>query len=167
MTTTVDLMRAASRILLDIEDNSGLMSDECVDLLNVWIEQSEDKIHACMHLVRRMEAEAELLEAEEKRLRQKRKTCENVAEHVKGLATGLLVAREALGEEPKVKGLGYSAWLAETQSVSGPEDVSAWPETWRRVKVEPDRAAALKAAKAGEALPEGFTLETKRGVRWR
>lgn len=167
MTTTIDLMRAASRILMDIEDNSGLMSDECVDLLNVWIEQSEDKVHACMHLVRRVEAEAELLELEEKRLRAKRRACENVAEHVKGLATGLLEAREALGEEPKVKGLGYSAWLAETQSVVGPDEVSEWPEVWRRTKVEPDRAAALKAAKAGEELPHGFRLETKRGVRWR
>ena len=58
-------------------------------------------------------------------------------------------------------------WLAETQSIVGPEDVSAWPETWRRTKVEPDRAAALKAAKAGQELPEGFALESKRGVRWR
>lgn len=167
MTTTYDLMRGAARVQMEIEENSGLLSEETAAFLTTWIEQSEDKILACMHLVRRMEAEAELLEAEEKRLRQKRKTCENVAEHVKGLATGLLVAREALGEEPKVKGLGYSAWLAETQSIAGPEDVSQWPETWRRTKVEPDRAAALKAAKAGEALPEGFTLETRRGVRWR
>lgn len=167
MTTTYDLMRGAARVQLEIEQNDGLISDETVTFLTTWIEQSEDKVLACMHLVRRMEAEAELLEREEKALRAKRKTCENVADHVKALATGLLMAREALGEEAKVKGPTYSAWLAETQSVVGPEDVSEWPETWRRVKTEPDRAAALKAAKAGEALPRGFALETRRSVRWR
>jgi len=167
MTTTYDLMRGAARVQMEIEENSGLLSEETAAFLSTWIEQSEDKVLACMHLVRRMEAEAELLEREEKALRAKRKTCENVTEHVKALATGLLLARETMGEEAKVKGPTYSAWLAETQSIVGPEDVSAWPETWRRVKVEPDRAAALKAAKAGQDLPEGFALESKRGVRWR
>lgn len=167
MTTTYDLMRGAARVMFEIEENSGLLSDETAAFLATWIGESEDKVLACMHLVRRMEAEAELLEREEKALRARRKTCENVADHVKALATGLLMAREALGEEAKVKGPTYSAWLAETQSVVGPEDVSEWPETWRRVRTEPDRAAALKAAKAGEALPRGFALETRRSVRWR
>jgi 2-keto-4-pentenoate hydratase len=167
MTTTYDLMRGAARVQIEIDQNDGLISDETVAFLASWIAESEDKVLACMHLVRRMEAEAELLEREEKALRAKRKTCENVADHVKALATGLLLARETMGEEPKVKGPTYSAWLAETQSIVGPEDVSAWPETWRRTKVEPDRAAALKAAKAGQELPEGFALESKRGVRWR
>ena len=167
MTTTYDLMRGAARVQMEIDENSGLISEDTAAFLSGWIEESEDKVLACMHLVRRMEVEAELLEAEEKRLRQKRRTCENVADHVKALATGLLIARESMGEEPKVKGPTYSAWLAETQSIVGPEDVSAWPETWRRTKVEPDRAAALKAAKAGQELPEGFALESKRGVRWR
>ena len=167
MTTTYDLMRGAARVQMEIDENSGLISEDTATFLAGWIEESEDKVLACMHLVRRMEVEAELLEAEEKRLRQKRRTCENVAEHVKALATGLLLARESMGEEPKVKGPTYSAWLAETVSIAGPEDVSAWPEVWRRVKVEPDRAAALRAAKGGAELPEGFALESKRGVRWR
>lgn len=167
MSSTYDLMRGAARVQMEIEENSGLISEDTAAFLSTWIVESEDKVLACMHLVRRMEAEAELLDEEEKRLRAKRKTCEGVVDHVKALATGLLIAREAMGEEPKVKGPTYSAWLAETQSIVGPDDVSAWPESWRRTKVEPDRAAALKAAKAGQELPEGFTLESKRGIRWR
>lgn len=167
MTTTYDLMRGAARVQMEIEENSGLLSEETAAFLTTWIEQSEDKVLACMHLVRRMEAEGELLEREEKTLRQKRKTCENVGELVKSMATNLLIARESLGEEPKVKGPTYSAWLAETVSIAGPEDVSEWPEVWRRVKVEPDRAAALRAAKGGAELPYGFELRATRGVRWR
>lgn len=167
MTTTYDLMRGAARVQMEIDENSGLISEDTAAFLSGWIEESEDKVLACMHLVRRMEVEAELLEAEEKRLRHKRKTCENVSEHVKALATGLLLARESMGEEAKVKGPTYSAWLAETVSIVGPEDVSEWPEVWRRVKVEPDRAAALRAAKGGAELPYGFELKATRGVRWR
>jgi 2-keto-4-pentenoate hydratase len=167
MSSTYDLMRGAARVQMEIDENSGLISEDTAAFLVGWIEESEDKVLACMHLVRRMEVEAELLEAEEKRLRFKRKTCENVTEHVKALATGLLLAREAMGEESKVKGPTYSAWLAETVSIVGPDEVSEWPEHWRRVKVEPDRAAALRAAKGGAALPEGFELKATRGVRWR
>ena len=167
MTTTYDLMRGAARVQMEIEQNDGLLSEDTAAFLSGWIEESEDKVLACMHLVRRMDAEAELLEREEKALRAKRKTCENVSEHVKALATGLLLAREAMGEESKVKGPTYSAWLAETVSIAGPEDVSEWPEVWRRVKVEPDRAAALRAAKGGAKLPYGFELKATRGVRWR
>lgn len=167
MTTTYDLMRGAARVQMEIEENSGLLSEDTAAFLTTWIEQSEDKVLACMHLVRRMEAEAELLEAEEKRLRAKRKTCESVGELVKAMATNLLLAREMMGEESKVKGPTYSAWLAETVSIAGPEDVSEWPEVWRRVKVEPDRAAALRAAKGGAELPYGFELKATRGVRWR
>ena len=167
MTTTYDLMRGAARVQMEIEQNDGLLSEDTAAFLSGWIEESEDKVLACMHLVRRMDAEAELLEREEKALRAKRKTCENVSEHVKALATGLLLAREAMGEESKVKGPTYSAWLAETVSIAGPEDVSEWPEVWRRVKLEPDRAAALRAAKSGAELPYGFELKATRGVRWR
>ena len=112
-------------------------------------------------------SEAGMCRVEEARIKARRQALESAEERVKQLATALLVAREELGEEPKVKTAHYTAWLAETQSVAGPEDVSEWPETWRRVKTEPDRAAALKAAKAGEELPSGFRLESKRGVRWR
>ena len=159
MTTTYDLMRGAARVQMEIDENSGLISEDTAAFLSGWIEESEDKVLACMHLARRVEVEAEL--------RQKRKTCENGAEHVKALATGLLLARETMGEEPKVKGPTYSAWLAETVSIAGPEDVSEWPEAWRRVKVEPDRAAALRAAKGGAELPYGFEVQATRGVRWR
>ena len=71
MTTTYDLMRGAARVQMEIDENSGLISEDTATFLSTWIEESEDKVLACMHLVRRMEVEAEMLEAEEKRLRMK------------------------------------------------------------------------------------------------
>jgi hypothetical protein len=165
--STYELLVDSSRILGSIEAEQGVLTPEAEEALLAWLESSTDKLHSCMALAQRFDAEATLLKHEEARLRGRRQAMESAEERVKQLATALLVAREELGEEPKVKTAAYSAWLAETHSVSGPEDVSEWPETWRRVKVEPDRAAALKAAKAGAELPSGFRLESKRGVRWR
>ena len=45
-------------------------------------------------------------------------------------------------------------------SIAGPEDVSEWPEVWRRVKVEPDRAAALRAAARPRTTGEIFFVAT-------
>ena len=167
MPSTYDLLVDSARILGSIEAEQGVLTPECELALATWLETSEDKLHSCLALSRRLDAEATLLKDEENRLKARRQAMESAEERVKLLATALLLAREELGEEPKVKTAYYSAWLAETQSVSGPEEVSEWPEMWRRVKTEPDRAAALKAAKAGAELPSGFRLETKRGVRWR
>jgi hypothetical protein len=164
--STYELLVDSSRILGSIEAEQGVLTPECELALAAWLESSEDKLHSCLALSRRLDSEATLLKEEEARLKARRQAMESAEERVKVYATALLVAREELGEEP-VKTAAYSAWLAETQSVSGPEDVSEWPETWRRVKTEPDRAAALKAAKAGAELPAGFRLESKRGVRWR
>jgi hypothetical protein len=83
------------------------------------------------------------------------------------LATGLLIEREAMGEEPKVKTSHYTAWLAETQSITGPDEITEWPQQWRRVKVEADKAAALREAKNGAKLPTGFALVSKRSIRFR
>lgn len=167
MPSTYDLLVDSSRILGSIEAEAGVLTPEAEVALLAWLEASEDKLHGCMALARRFDTEASLLRVEEGRIKARRQALESAEERVKQLATALLIAREELGEEPKVKTAQYTAWLAETQSVAGPEDVSEWPETWRRVKTEPDRAAALKAAKSGEELPSGFRLEAKRGVRWR
>lgn len=167
MASTYDLLVQSSDLLSFIEAEAGILTPEAETALQDWLAGSEDKLHACIAVARRLDAEGDLLKAEEARLKSRRQAMEAADDRVRQLAAALLEAREALGEEPKVKTSHYTAWLAETQSISGPEDVSAWPESWRRIKVEADRSAALKAAKSGAELPDGFRLETKRGVRWR
>jgi hypothetical protein len=38
---------------------------------------------------------------------------------------------------------------------------------WTRTKIEPDRSSALKAIKAGDEAPDGFSIVQRRSVRWR
>lgn len=167
MPSTYDLLNQARYLLTIIEADEGVLTDTTeAELLN-WLAQSEDKLHACLAARKRIDAEAELLREEEKRIAAKRKALERASDRVMELATGLLVERETMGEEPKVKTGYYSCYLAETQSLVGPEEITEWPEAWRRVKVEADKATALREAKNGAKLPHGFGLVTKRSARFR
>ncbi|NBV20305.1 siphovirus Gp157 family protein, partial [Janthinobacterium sp.] len=86
---------------------------------------------------------------------------------IKALAADLLIAREMVGEEPKVSTPLFRAWLVKTEAVSVPEDVNMLPEAFqrRRVTVEADKAAIKAAIKAGESVPGAFLVES-RGIRW-
>lgn len=167
MASTYDLINQARYLLTIIEADEGVLTEATeAELLN-WLAVSEDKLHACLAARKRIDSEAEMLREEEKRIAARRKALEAASDRVLELATGLLLERETMGEEPKVKTSHYTAWLGETQSILGPEEVTEWPEAWRRVKVEADKTAALREAKNGAALPTGFRLVTKRSVRFR
>jgi hypothetical protein len=167
MASTYDLINQARYLLTIIEADEGVLTETTeAELLN-WLAQSEDKLHACLAARKRIDSEAELLREEEKRIAAKRKSLESASDRILELATGLLLERETMGEEPKVKTSHYTAWLGETQSIVGPDDVTDWPEAWRRTKVEADKSAALREAKNGAKLPTGFSLVTKRSVRFR
>lgn len=167
MPSTYDLINQARYLLNIIEADEGVLTETTESELLNWLALSEDKLHACLAARKRIDSEAELLREEEKRIAAKRKALEAASDRILELATGLLFEREAMGEEPKVKTSHYSCWLAETQSILGPDEVSEWPEAWRRVKVEADKSAALREAKNGAQLPNGFHLVTKRSVRFR
>ena len=82
------------------------------------------------------------------------------------MAGELLVAREALGEEPKVKMPLFTAWLAETVSVTISVDPQALPAQYQRLTIDADKAALKAACQAGAQI-DGVDLVSKRGVRWR
>jgi len=167
MPSTYDLINQARYLLTIIEADEGVLTEATeAELLN-WLSISEDKLHACLAARKRIDSEAELLREEEKRIAARRKALETASDRILELATGLLLERETMGEEPKVKTSHYTAWLGETQSILGPDEVSEWPEAWRRVKVEADKSAAMREAKNGAQLPNGFHLVTKRSVRFR
>lgn len=167
MPSTYDLINQARYLLTIIEADEGVLTEATeAELLN-WLSISEDKLHSCLAARKRIDSEAELLREEEKRIAARRKALETASDRILELATGLLLERETMGEEPKVKTSHYTAWLGETQSILGPDEVSEWPEAWRRVKVESDKSAALREAKNGAQLPNGFHLVTKRSVRFR
>jgi len=166
MPTTYELMQQSRYLLGLIEAEEGVLSSDTEAELRNWLAISEDKVHACMAARKRIDAEADMIRDEEKRLAGRRRAFEAASARVVQLATDLLLEREQLGEPSKVKTSHYTAWLQDTQSVEGPEDVSAWPSSWTRTKVEPDKAMAAMALSSGDQR-EGFRIVTRRSIRWR
>lgn len=161
-----DLLKQAGAIVALLEAPEGADADALSSELAAWIDGTDDKLTAYWAVVRRMDAEGDQLRALEQTLAKRRRYLEAQAERVKGMASELLVARETLGEAPKVKAPLFSAWLAETVSVSISVDPQALPAQYQRVSIDADKAALKAACQAGARI-EGVDLVTRRGVRWR
>ena len=165
--TGYDLIRSAAGIVADLDAPEGADASTLDERLAAWIEASDDKHGAYYAVSKRLELEAE--ECSQLMAAMKKRAAYLAAQQarVKALASELLLAREAIGEEPKVSTPMFRAWLVKTESVSVPEDVNMLPEQYRRVKVtvEPDKTAIKAAIKSGESVPGAFIVET-RGIRW-
>lgn len=161
-----DLLKQAGALVALLEAPEGADADALSSELAAWIDGTEDRLTAYWAVVKRMDAEGDQLRALEQTLAKRRRYLEAQAERVKGMASELLQAREALGEEPKVRAPLFSAWLAETVSVSISVEPQALPVEYQRVSIDADKAALKTACQAGARI-EGVELVSKRGVRWR
>jgi len=165
--TGYDLIRAAAGIVADLDSPEGADAATLDQRLADWIEASDDKHGAYYAVSKRLELEADEMAQLMATMKKRASYLANQQARVKALAAELLIAREALGEEPKVSTPMFRAWLVRTESVSVPDDVGMLPEAFqrRKVVVEADKAAIKSAIKAGESVPGAFIVET-RGIRW-
>jgi hypothetical protein len=161
-----DLLMQAGALVAVLEAPEGADAETLSADLSAWLDASDDKLTAYWAVCRRLDAEAEQLRALEQTLAKRRRYLDAQAERVKGMASELLLAREALGEEPKVKGPLYSAWLAATVTVDVFAEVTDLPERFHRLSVTADKTAIKAAIEAGEHVG-GARLIERRGVRWR
>ena len=167
--TGYDLISAAARIVADIDDPEGALSEAIDARLGAWIEASDDKIGAYYAVNRRLAVEDSELSAYVDRLSTRRRHLARQREYVHHMATDLLSAREALGEESKVKRPEFSAWLQSTDSVLVETPVDTLPGEYQRLipaRIEADKPAIMRALKAGNAV-DGCVISTSRSVRFR
>jgi hypothetical protein len=165
--TGYDLLRDAAGIVAQLDSIEGADPAELDARLTAWLDAADDKHAAYYAVSRRLDLESDECAALMAGLRKRAAYLASQQARVKALASELLAAREALGEEPRVSTPMFRAWLATTEAVSVPEDVAMLPEQYVRVKVtrEADKAAIKAAIKAGESVPGAFLVQT-RGVRW-
>ena len=162
----VDLMVEASDPMTPSERVQEIDSQahEIFESLGAEVPEKLDKLRA---VATRMQAEADLLKEESRRLSKRVKSIETAVSRCRGFAGGILKARRLAGDDPKVKTPEGSYWLARSTSIEGPQHISAWEEHgWVKTRVEPDRAAAKKALKTGEVI-DCFMLTLNESVRWR
>ena len=168
MPTTYDLVSAAQALVMALEDGEGVLTEEGENLLGLYIERSEDKLGALRAVINRCDADADVLAKEVKLLTQRKRALGKAKERCRLLAFDLLCAHEKLTGETRIKTQTYSAWLASSERIDGPDDPRDWPEDFvtERTIQEVDRRAALEALKAGKTFPR-LSIHKSRSARFR
>lgn len=164
--TGLDLLRESGALIAGLEAPEGMDADELDARLAAWLDGQCDKLGAYYSVVRRLEVEDDLHKTIADRVAAHRRFLARQKEHLRKLATLLLLDQEVLTGEAKVKRPEFSAWLQETDSVELRVVPAKLAKAYRRVVVEADKTAIKAAIKAGKKV-RGCSVVASRSVRWR
>ncbi len=157
--STFELLTEAGRLVERLMSQEGEITDDDYRAIEEWAEGTDDKLSALRAVYRRLVAEKQVWAHEEGLVKDAKARAVKGMDRVKRLGAELLEAREALGEPTNVTGVAH---LRRTTALSAPEDVIDWPVDFLiQPSPKPDRKKALAALKAGEDLPDGFSLESR------
>jgi hypothetical protein len=166
--STMDLIGAARQLVEELEYRGGVLGEDMDAILDEFLRLLPDKVGAIRYVIDRVALERDYLKAEEARLADRRRSWDARLAKIKVKATALMHAHQEVTGERKIKAADYTAWLATTTSVHGPELATAWPHRFlsEEVVVRVDKKAAKAALQAGEEF-DGLTLVERDGVRFR
>ena len=122
----------------------------------------EEKLESTAKVIRNLEAEAEALEAEEKRLKARKTAVRNRIADIKGYVQGNL---EAMGKDKVSSGIFKWSIQANKPSVNI-LDEDLIPDAYWEIERKPMKAEIKKAIEAGE-LTEGVELVRTKSLRLR
>lgn len=115
----------------------------------------DEKVDNCAAVVRTLEAEAEALRVEERRMAARRQGREKAIEHLKQYVRENMTA---LGI-PKVKGSRFTVWVQKGASRVDITDEKAIPREFVVVKEEVSRSLIAKVLKEGNEVPGAALVE--------
>lgn len=122
----------------------------------------EEKLESTAKVIRNLEAEADGLEAEEKRLKARKMAVKNRIADIKGYVQQNL---EAMGKEKVTSGIFKWSIQANAPSVNI-LDESLIPDDYWKIERKPMKTEIKKAIEAGE-LTEGVELVRTKSLRLR
>lgn len=122
----------------------------------------EEKLESTAKVIRNLEAEAEALEAEEKRLKARKMAVRNRIADIKGYVQQNL---EAMGKDKVTSGIFKWSIQANAPSVNI-LDESLIPDDYWKIERKPMKTEIKKAIEAGE-LTEGVELVRTKSLRLR
>lgn len=122
----------------------------------------EEKLESTAKVIRNLEAEAEALEAEEKRLKARKTAVRNRIADIKGYVQENL---EAMGKDKVTSGIFKWSIQANAPSVNI-LDESLIPDAYWKIERKPMKTEIKKAIEAGE-LTEGVELVRTKSLRLR
>ena len=167
MSSSYELVMEAGKLMIELEENGGVLSDEAALRLDQFIDGSYDKVGSIRVVIDRFKAEAQLHKDIKDRHAKKQASLTKAAQRLSILATNLLLALEEIGEDPVFEGDWGKVSLRTTKSVDVIGTLDEIPVAYL-VEQEPkvDKKQALKDLKAGESIP-GIQLVTKHSPNWR
>lgn len=122
----------------------------------------EEKLESTAKVIRNLEAEADGLEAEEKRLKARKMAVKNRIADIKGYVQGNL---EAMGKDKVTSGIFKWSIQANAPSVNI-LDEDLIPDAYWKIELKPMKTEIKKAIEAGE-LTEGVELVRTKSLRLR
>jgi hypothetical protein len=146
-----------------VDEMTGEISDDALEGLDALFAKREAKLLAYGHLIKWKRHAAELLiaqakvfEAEGKALRDRAKSGLSLADRLLKRAEGAMNPSETF-EDDTCK----LSWRQSTQVLIDPSaDVNEWPAEFRRS--DPSKTALKAADKAGQKLPDGCVVDTRK-----
>ena len=158
-----DIERQALDLLDDIAESGGDLDgfdERIADIIGV----GDEAATRCWHVFHRLKAEQAHRKATAAHYAALSKSAAQGAERVRGLLLRLMLAREAIGEEPKVRGYCHTQ-TRESVVYADDFDVGNLPAGFviTKTTVQPDKWLIRSTLEAGETVP-GATLTTTRGV---
>ena len=123
MPTTYDLLTDAGKLLVDLEIAGGEITEESIGLLEDFLAGSSDKLGAINAVIIKSRAEISAHKVYRDKHVNRIRSLTKTIERVTNLGTGMLVAMEDLGEEPKVKAEWGSVSLRSSFSAEVSENL--------------------------------------------
>lgn len=167
MATLNELIAERRDLEAEAAKNDGVIEESLEALWDANDAAIEDKVEAWGHHLRERATEVEVIDAEIKRLTERKRARQNEYDRRRAF---LLQQMEAIGLPKVDRPLITVAVQNNPPSVRCDLAPEALPEVWRRVvpeRIDVDKKAILAAHKRGEALPEGVSVEQTRSLRIR
>jgi hypothetical protein len=151
------------RELKEMAGNSDLPAEAFADTFEALEGQFNDKAVSVIHVVKNMDSDVDALDAEIKRLTDRKKVIKNKQESIREYLRSNMEANEIT----KIDCPLFSITLAKGRDVAVIFDESLLPDDYVEVSVieKPNKAAILKALKADEQIPGARIEKSKTSLR--
>ena len=167
--TAAQLLEDGLALLLQLEEEGGVLTEEFVAVLDAHLDGSADKLSGIHYVRLQTKTQVEMLKDEEKRLANRRKGMENTLKYLNSNALFLLKQKESFGEEAKVKSSLFTVWVQSSKSVALREGctIEQVPERFRVPQEDRlDKAEAKQVMADGTGI-HGLEIVESESVRWR
>ncbi len=162
MSNLYELSGKYARMLFELEDNQGEVTQEFYDEFMATDDAIEEKVENCAKALRNLEGEKIAIANEVKRLSDKKKRYENKIQSLKTYVQGQM---EFVGKD-SVKGEVLSVRIQNNPPSLEIEEDAKIPEEYL-VEQEPkiDRKSLLKMMKESDEYIEGVSIKQTRSLR--